>query len=197
MKEVQTAEDYIAAHSAWRDGLVMLVSLLRDTELDESIKWGTPHYTLDGKIVVGIAAFKHHFALWFHQGAFLKDPEGLLYNAQEGKTKGLRQIRFTDPDQIDSGVLQAYIEEAISNERAGKSIDVAEPGKYAMPPILDQALSGNAALKKAFYALTPGRQKEYAEYISSAKRIATRESRLEKILPMIRNGLGLNDKYRE
>ena len=143
MKKVQSAEDYIAAHHAWRDGLALLVSLLRSTELQESIKWGTPHYTLDGKNVVGIAEFKNHFALWFHQGVFLKDPEQILHNAQSGKTKGLRQIRFSHADELEPEILRAYILEAIANEKAGKSIRMAKPGKYTLPPILENALSGD------------------------------------------------------
>ena len=197
MKRAATAEAYIEAHPRWEKGLKKLVSLLRGSGLEETIKWGAPHYSLNGRNVVGIAAFNNHFALWFHQGVFLKDPENILHNAQEGKTKGLRQVRYAHEDEIDEDLLRVYIAEAIENEKSGKSIKTAQPGKYDMPPQLLKALSRNKEAKKAFNALTPGRQKEYAEYISSAKRDSTKESRLIKILPMIIHGLGLNDKYRE
>ena len=197
MKRFQDVDAYIKAHPDWADGLTKLRKLCLDTEMEETVKWGAPHYTIKGKNVVGIAAFKNHFALWFHQGAFLSDPDQLLYNAQEGKTKGLRQIRFTDQSQIKTNVLKKYVREAIENEKKGRSIQIAKPGIYLMPQLLKTRLQKDPNLQNAFDELTPGKQKEFAEYLNEAKREETKIKRLEKIIPLIRNGIGLNDKYRK
>lgn len=196
MKKYQDVEAYIEEHPEWAEGLLLLREIMRSTEMAETIKWGAPHYTINGKNVVGIAAFKNHFALWFHQGAFLSDPNKLLFNAQEGKTKGLRQIRFTDSKQIKKSVLLKYAKEAIANEKAGLGIKPTKSRQFVMPTELQQALQENSKLDSAFKGLTPGRQKEYAEYINEAKRVDTKIKRIEKITPMVLSGVGLNDRYR-
>jgi uncharacterized protein YdeI (YjbR/CyaY-like superfamily) len=196
MERYKDVNAYIVGNPKWTKGLLLLIEIMRSTEMVETLKWGAPHYTLYGKNVVGIAAFKNHFALWFHQGAFLSDPNRLLINAQEGKTKGLRQIRFTDSKQINKRVLAKYVREAIANEKAGLSIKPSKSRQSVMPAELKQALQANSVLESAFQSLTPGRQNEYAEYIHEAKRIETKMKRLEKIIPMVLNGVGLNDQYR-
>ena len=159
------------------------------------MKWGTPTYTFDGKNIVGIAGFKNHCALWFHNGAFLKDPKKHLVNAQEGKTKGLRQWRFESGDKLPVTVLKNFIKQSIENLQAGKTI---KPTKkpLVMPDELKAAMKKRAKLKKAFEGLTPGKQKEYAEHVGSAKQESTRQRRLEKVVPMIEAGVGLHDKYK-
>jgi uncharacterized protein YdeI (YjbR/CyaY-like superfamily) len=196
MERYQDVDAYIDGHPEWAKGLLLLREILCSTEMDETLKWGVPHYTLNGKNVIGLAAFKNHFALWFHQGAFLSDADQLLYNAQEGKTKGLRQIRFTDSKQINKRMLAKYVSEAIANEKAGLSIKPSKSRQSAMPAALKQALQENSELESAFQGLSPGRQNEYAEYIHEAKRTDTKMKRLEKIIPMVLNGVGLNDQYR-
>ena len=163
--------------------------------LEETVKWGTPTYTYAGKNLVGIAGFKNHCALWFHNGAFLKDPDKRLVNAQEGKTKGLRQWRFEPGDKLSISALKSFIKQSIDNQRAGKAI---KPTKktLSVPDELSKALKKKAKLKKAFDALTPGKQREYAEHVGSAKQEATRQRRLEKVIPMIEAGVGLHDKYK-
>lgn len=188
-------DEFTDTHPLFSKGIYQLRSILLDSGLEETVKWGKPVYTFMGKNLVGLAAFKAHFGLWFFQGSFLKDPEKILINAQEGKTKGQRQIRFTSPDQINEVTIRTYVQEAIANQKQGKTIRIT-PKIQAIPEELLEALNKDPELKTSFDNLTPGRQKEYAEYLAEAKRSETRLKRLEKIIPMIRSGIGLNDKYR-
>ena len=167
-----------------------------ETELKEEVKWGTPHYTLNGKLLAGIAGFKNHYALWFHQGVFLKDPHKKLVNAQEGTTRGLRQWRFEAGETIEPNVVLDYIQESIENSLAGKEIKPQKKTGVDIPPFLNAAFTSNQKFDKAFKALTPGKQREYAEHIAEAKWEATKQSRLEKIIPMVIDGTGLHDKYK-
>lgn len=196
MARITSVDAYLAAHPEWADALVALRDVLGTTELEETVKWGAPCYCLEGKNVVGIGAFKGYCGLWFHQGAFLADPDGVLVNAQEGKTRGLRQWRFGAADEIDASRVRAYVEEAIANQRAGREIAPQRAGAVELPAELTAALEADSTAQRAFAALTPGRQREYAAHVADAKRAATRQTRIEKILPMIRAGSGLNDRYR-
>ncbi len=187
---------YIKKHDQWSEVFQAARKTLVASGLEETVKWGTPTYTLDGKNLIGIAGFKNHCALWFHNGAFLKDPDKRLVNAQEGKTKGLRQWRFESGEKLPVRALKAFIKQSIDNQRAGKSIKPDTKKKLNVPDELANAMKKRAKLKKAFDALTPGKQREYADHVSSAKQEATRQRRLEKIIPMIESGVGLHDKYK-
>ncbi|NQV53929.1 MAG: YdeI/OmpD-associated family protein [Flavobacteriales bacterium] len=178
-----------------KDELEILRSILLETELSETIKWGAPHYTLDGKIVLGIAGFKSYAGLWFHQGVFLKDPAKVLVSAQRGATKALRQWRFVSIKDIDTALVKTYVLEAIQNQKDGKEIK-PQPKRVTLPDELKEALAGDVVLSEAFGKLTPGRRNEYAEYIGGAKQEKTRISRLEKCIPMVIHGVGLNDRYK-
>ena len=193
---VKTVDEFIEKHLGWEEEITSLREMLLSTHLEETIKWGAPVYTLDGKNVVGIGAFKNHCALWFFQGALLKENTALLQNAQEGKTKALRQIKFEKGDEIPANSLRKYALEAIQNQKEGKEIKPARDKEVEIPSLLETALENDSDLKKAFFELTRGKQKEYCEYISEAKREATKLSRLEKITPMIKAGQGLHDKYK-
>lgn len=194
-EDKKKVDAYIKKHEQWSTQLSAIRKVINTTELTETIKWGAPHYTYDGKIIVGLAGFKNHCAIWFHQGVFLKDKEKKLINAQEGTTKGLRQWRLEAGDKIESRVLKSYVIEAIENQKAGKKIAPVKK-KLSIPGELAAAFKKSAALKKKFDALTPGKQKEYAEHIASAKQEKTRLTRLEKVKPMIKAGVGLHDKYK-
>ncbi len=196
MSEVDKITTFIEKQSQWKVELEELRKIFLQTELKEEIKWGCPTYTLQGKLVAGFAAFKNHFAIWFHQGVFLKDPYQKLHNAQEGKTKGLRQWKFVKGDHIPPGLILEYLYESIENTKAGKQITPDKSKSVVLPPILNKMLSADKALASSFQSLTPGRQKEYAEYIASAKKEETQRNRLSRIIPMILNGTGLNDKYK-
>lgn len=197
MKKSNNADEYIATQIEWQGGLKQLRSLLVATELEETIKWGIPVYTINNKNVVGLSAFKEYFGLWFYQGAFLKDPAQVLLNAQEGKTKGMRQWRFSSEEDIDPALVTAYLEEAIQNQKDGKMIRPAKPKKeLVLSEELKQFLVENNQLSAAFEQFTIGKKREFSEYIREAKRAATKVQRLEKIRPMILAGEGLNDRYK-
>lgn len=181
----------------WAQEIDCLKSVMAQTPLVETVKWGVPVYTLAGKNLVGIAGFKNFLSLWFYNGVFLKDPANVLYNAQDEKTKALRQWRFENLEQIRSHeeTILAYVREAIANEEAGLSHKPVKK-ELVIPPALQSRLNDNPQLYEAFYNLTPGRQRDYADFISGAKREATQLSRLEKIEPLILAGVGLNDQYK-
>jgi uncharacterized protein YdeI (YjbR/CyaY-like superfamily) len=184
-------------HNAqWEQEVEYLHSIIRKMNLDEAIKWGTTIYTHKGRNVVACGGFNNFFSLWFYDGVFLSDPYKVLVNASEGKTKALRQWRFTGKDEIDEAKIQSYIREAIRNVDEGKTWTPERSAELVIPDALQEALDMDAALNEAFAALSLYKQKEYVEHIETAKRDATRLSRLEKIKPMILEGKGLNDKYR-
>lgn len=196
MKTSKEALEYIESHSKWKDQLNLLRDLLNSFPFVETIKWGIPVYTMDNKNMVGLAAFKNHLALWFYQGALLQENTQLLYNAQEEKTKGLRQIRFDENSPIEPEILKPYVEEAILLHKQGKEIQPEKKQAPEIPPLMEKEFSNKPPFRKKFYELTPGRQREYCGYIKDAKREDTKLKRLEKIIPMINKGIGLNDKYR-
>lgn len=196
MNRYKTVDDYIAASDQWGKELKQLRAILNATELVEEIKRGAPCYTYDGKNVVGMAGFKSYIGLWFHQGALLKDDQKVLINAQEGATKALRQWRMQSAKEIKPAIIKRYVKEAIQLDKDGKGIGPGKKKSIAVPPELRKAIDKTEIAQKKFAELTPGRQREYAEYISSAKREETKQKRPEKILPMIKLGIGLNDKYR-
>ncbi|MEO2059083.1 MAG: DUF1801 domain-containing protein [Mesonia sp.] len=194
---IKTFEEYIEKHQKWKEELQQLRELLLSTELKETIKWGAPTYVLNNKNIVGLGAFKNHCALWFFNGAFLQKNTELLVNAQEEKTKALRQIRFEENDQLQLSVLKKYVEEAIQLQKDGKEIKPRKSKPIEIPTELEKAFKNDASLKSAFEKFTKGKQREFTEHIASAKREATRISRLQKCIPMIKAGIGLNDKYRK
>jgi uncharacterized protein YdeI (YjbR/CyaY-like superfamily) len=196
MKKVTSVEEYIEKNSHFGDELTFLRTLINSTELEENLKWSAPVYSIDGKNVIGLGAFKNHFGIWFFNGVFLKDEKNLLEQAKE-TTKGLRQMRFESMADIDKHAVLSYLKEAIENQKLGKEIKPERKGnKVNVPAELKTALIGNSVLNAAFKLLTPAKQREYADYIDSAKREYTKISRLEKIKPMIIKGIGLNDKYK-
>lgn len=185
---------YIKKHSQWSNQLTQLRTMLLSTELSECIKWGMPTYVLDKKNIVSFSAYKNHYGMWFFQGVFLKDEAGILKNAQEGKTKAMRQVRIESGDYLDIVLLKQYVEEAIQNQKEGKEIKKEKPKaksysqKLNFSPELNDALEKHRDTKKSFLSLTAIQQKDYNQYISQAKRKATKLSRLEKILPLIARG---------
>ena len=197
MSNPSKIEAYFKTEHPFKDAILTLRSIIKRTALEETFKWSAPVYTLDGKNVAGLGRFKHHFGVWFFNGSLINDKYGRLHNAQEGKTKALRQLRYTDVSEIKEDELVYYLNEAISNQKRGLEVKAAKPSKkIALPVELTQAFSEDHNLEKAFKALTPGRQKEYAEHIASAKQEKTRLSRLEKATPLILDGKGLHDKYK-
>lgn len=194
MEKISSIDNYIES-SPRKEELARLRQILLDCNLTEEIKWGAPAYTYQGKNVAGLAAFKSYVGLWFHQGALLKDKEKKLINAQEGKTRALRQWRFASVKEIQPRLIKAYVMEAIQLMKDGRSIKPAAKKKIDLPEELVRALK-NKKVATIFQALTPFKQREYIEYVAEAARPETRQKRVEKIVPMILKGIGLNDKYR-
>ncbi|WP_108805446.1 YdeI family protein [Aquimarina sp. Aq107] len=197
MENNKTVDTFINSKLHWKKSLELLRSIMISTEMEETMKWGTPTYMIGGKNVIGLTAFKSYVGIWFHQGVFLKDDQGKLINAQEGKTKGLRQWRFSSYEEIEKDLVLQYVLEAIQNQKDGKEITIKKPStNINIPEELKVILEANKDLKNSFEKLPRFKQKEYAEYITNAKRDTTKASRLEKITPMILRGVGLGDKYR-
>ena len=195
MKRFKTVDEYIAGQEEWSSELKRLREIVNSTQLEETVKWGFPCYTLKGKNVVGLGSFKSYFGVWFFNGVFMKDKAKKLINAQEGRTKGMRQWRMTSPDEIDEKLLLEYLAEAIQNQRDGKIVK-PEKKPLVIPDELEEAFSSNVALKKAFEEFNLTKKREFAEHILEAKQDATKQKRLEKVIPMILEKVGLNDKYR-
>ena len=196
MKRAKTADEFFAQDLHHREHLDVLRTVLLETELKEEIKWGMPVYTLNGKNVVGLGSFKAYAGLWFYQGTFLEDPAKVLINAQEGKTRGMRQWRFVGTDKVDSSLVRKYVSEAIENQKLGKEIKV-ERKELVIPDILQRELDSHKTLRSIFEAMSLSHKREYAEHIAEAKREDTRKRRLEKVKAMILDGTSLNDKYRK
>lgn len=179
----------------WPEELEFLQSIIAKTELIETTKWGGCVYVLNGKNVLGIGGFKNYFTIWFFNGVFLKDEKQVLVNAQEGVTKSLRQWRFSSKEEVNEAAVLQYIFEAIENEKQGKNFK-PEKGKIIISELFQKELDADTNLSEAFLKFSPYKQKEFLEYIETAKREETKRSRIEKIKPMILENIGLNDKYR-
>lgn len=193
---LSTVDDFINNAKVWQKELILLRNIIERTGLKENIKWGTPVYTYQNKNILGLAAFKNYVGVWFFNGALLKDPLNVLTNAQDGKTIAMRQWRFTSSEEIDEKKLLLYINEAIENQKNGIEIKPVRKKEFSIPKLLNKAFEEDKALETAFKALSEFKQKEYSEYIESAKREETKLQRLEKIKPLVFSGVGLNDKYR-
>ncbi|WP_440066771.1 YdeI/OmpD-associated family protein [Tenacibaculum discolor] len=188
---------YIQDKSNWAQELNLLRSVFLDLPVEETIKWGAPVYVYKGKNIVGLSAFKNYYGLWFFQGCFLTDKEEVLENAQEGKTQAMRQWRFNQLDEINIVLIKQYVLEAIKNSEEGKELKPKKNTKpLVIPENLQLELDKNDRLNETFSEFTLSKQREFTDYISEAKRETTKEKRLVKIIPMILNGIGLYDKYK-
>jgi uncharacterized protein YdeI (YjbR/CyaY-like superfamily) len=179
----------------WKDEYERLREIVLDCGLTEELKWGCPCYTLEGSNVVLIHGFKEYCALLFHKGALLKDPKKAMIQQTEN-VQSARQMRFKHLDQISDmeGVIKLYIKEAIKIEKSGVKVQMKKTSEFSMPEEFKKRLDKSASLKKAFEALTPGRQRGYLLYFSSAKQAKTREERIDKYAPKILKGKGLEDE---
>ncbi|MGG4146622.1 YdeI family protein [Paenibacillus algorifonticola] len=185
---------FLSKSKKWKEEYEKLRAIVLDCELTEDFKWMHPCYTLDNKNIVLIHGFKEYCALLFHKGALLRDTHGMLIQQTEN-VQAARQIRFTSVQQIVEmeTILKAYIFEAIEVEKAGLEVAFKKNSEYAIPEELQNKLDEIPALKTAFEALTPGRQRAYIFYFSEPKQSKTRQSRVEKYMQQILNGKGLKD----
>ena len=197
MKGARNAEEFILENPGWQRELITLREIFLSTGLEETIKWGIPVYTIGADNVAGMAAFKSYVGIWFYQGALLKDETGKLIVAQEGVTKALRQWRFDSYEEIENGrdMIIAFVKESVDNFAKGKIIKPSRGSELVLPEDLNARLDADPSLKMAFENLSLSRRRDFAEHIATAKREETRNARLEKIIPMILRGEGLNDKY--
>jgi uncharacterized protein YdeI (YjbR/CyaY-like superfamily) len=178
----------------WQEEFEKLRTIILDCGLTEELKWGVPCYTFQKSNIVLMHGFKEYCAILFVKGALLKDARGVLIQ-QTKNVQAARQIRFTHVREIVKlePILKAYIHEAIEVEKAGLKVDYKKTSEFVIPREFQNKLDENLALKEAFYALTPGRQRQYLFYFSQPKLSKTRESRVEKCMDLILDGMGLND----
>ena len=179
----------------WEKELLFLKSIIDKTELVETIKWGAPIYVYNKRNVIGIGGFKDYFAIWFLNGVFIKDEKKRLINAQEDKTKSMRQWRFTSKEQVNEKEVLEYILEAIENEKQGKIIKPSKK-EAIVSELLQKEMDLNPTLAEAFQKFAPYKQYEFLEYIETAKQEKTKLTRIEKVIPMSLGNVGLKDKYR-
>jgi len=185
---------FFAKDSQWQKEYEKLRKIILDCGLIEELKWGCPCYTFENTNIVLIHGFKEYCALLFFKGALLNDPNGILIQ-QTKNVQSARQIRFTNVREIVKmeKILKAYVYEAIEVERAGLKVKLKKTSEFKTPEEFQKRLDKNTALKKAFDALTPGRQRAYIFYFSQVKQSKTREARVEKYIKQILSGKGLDD----
>jgi uncharacterized protein YdeI (YjbR/CyaY-like superfamily) len=185
---------YFNNPSKWQEEIRKLRKIVLDCGLTEELKWGCPCYTFEKTNIVLIHVFKDYCALLFFKGALLNDTNNILIQ-QTKNVQAARQIRFTNAREIVKmkAALKAYIYEAIEVEKAGLKVKLKKTTDFTIPEELQQKLDKSAALKSAFFTLTPGRQRAYIYYFSQPKLSTTRESRVEKKMPQILKGKGLDD----
>lgn len=196
MVTYKSADDFFKNNKLWNDELLVLREIILESGLVETIKWGAPVYTYDGKNIAGIAGFKSYFGIWFFQGALLKDKGQLLVSGNEGNTKAMRQLRIFNKKEINKKIILAYIKESIAHIDEGIAIKPDKNKPLIIPSELQSALNKNKKLSSQFDKLNLTKKREFVEYIDTAKQEKTKQSRLEKIIPMINEGIGLNDKYK-
>lgn len=188
-------DQFLEKSSNWKKEMTLLREIILDNkDLTEDYKWMHPCYTLQGKNVVLIHGFKDYCALLFHKGVLLKDPEGILIQQTEN-VQSARQMRFTGINQIkqQKAIIKDYIKEAVAIQRSGKKVTLKETKDFSFPEELAIKLKEDKDLHNAFYALTPGRQRAYLFYFGQAKQSQTRVSRIEKYIPKILDGKGIDD----
>jgi len=186
---------YLSKAKKWQEEMKKLRMIILGCQLTEELKWGVPCYTFQKSNIVLIHVFKEYCALLFFKGALLNDANGILIK-QTKNTQAARQIRFTNVREIVEmeTILKAYIYEAIEVEKAGLKVNFKKTTEFIIPEEFQNKLDEIPALKTAFDALTPGRQRAYHLYFSAPKQSKTRESRVEKCMQQILNGKGLNDQ---
>jgi uncharacterized protein YdeI (YjbR/CyaY-like superfamily) len=188
-------DEFLSTAQKWQDEMKQLRMIVLDCGLTEEYKWMHPCYTFKKKNIVLIHGFKEYCALLFHKGVLLQDPHGILIRQTEN-VQAARQVRFTNVQEIIElePILETYIYEAIEVEKAGLKVKMKKTSDFPVPEEFQHKLDEDPALKRAYDALTPGRQRAYLFYFSQAKQSKTRKRRVEKCIPQILVGKGLNDR---
>jgi uncharacterized protein YdeI (YjbR/CyaY-like superfamily) len=183
---------FVSRAKAWQGEIQKLRLILVECGLEEELKWGKPCFLFEGKNVAIIQPFKEHCSLMFFKGALLEDVHGLL-RSQGENTQSAMRLEFTSEAQVKKAVVKSYVKQAIAVEKAGLSVDFKAKRELELPEELTQRLERDGKLAKAFYALTAGRQRGYVLHFAGAKRSETRSARIEKCVPRILAGRGMND----
>ncbi|MFL9832614.1 YdeI/OmpD-associated family protein [Chryseobacterium terrae] len=189
------AEQFFGKAKKWKEEFYLLREIISENDsLEEDYKWMHPCYTLDGKNVVLIHGFKEYFALLFHKGVLMKDPDRILIQQTEN-VQSARQIRFKNIEDVEKQreIIKKYIQEAVEIEKSGQKVELKKASEYPVCEEFQKALDEDKILNKSFYALSPGRQKGYLFYFNQAKQSKTRESRIEKYYQNILDGKGIDD----
>ncbi|MEZ4888644.1 MAG: YdeI family protein [Chitinophagales bacterium] len=191
---MEKVDKFIEKQKRWKEESKLLRKICLECGLEEDFKWMHPCYTFQGKNIVLIHGFKEYCALLFHKGALLKDTNNILIQQTEN-VQAARQIRFTNKKEIVDleEIIKVYIYEAVEVEKAGVEVQMKKTSEFNMPDEFKKALENDHELESAFQALTPGRQRGYLLYFSQAKQSKTRALRIEKYIPKIFEGKGLND----
>jgi len=184
---------FVSRAKEWRGEIEKLRSILLECGLDEALKWGKPCFSFEGKNVAIIQPFKAHCSLMFFKGALLQDTRGLLRSQGENTQSALR-LEFTSEARVTKAVVKSYVKQAIAVEQAGLEVDFKAKRELELPEELTQILQKDRRLAKAFYALTPGRQRGYVLHFTAAKQSQTRTARIEKCVPKILAGMGFNER---
>lgn len=186
----------MAYRDRWKSEIAEARRVLAGLGMTEERKWGKPTFTMDGKNIVILQGFKEYFALGFFQGALLKDPRKVL--VQLGQTQAARVMKFTGAKEIAAraAIIKAYVREAIAIAKSGKQVPKRTTSDFPVPKELTEKFQGDPRFKRAFEALTPGRQRSYLYHFAAAKQSATRRARIEKAIPAILEGKGFLDKPR-
>ena len=187
-------DEFLDNAKQWKEEYTKLRMIVLDCPLTEELKWGVPCYTYNGANVVLIHGFKEYCAVLFVKGSLLRDTHGILIQ-QTANVQAGRQIRFTNVQEIvaQEDNLKAYIHEAIEIEKSGLEVEFKKSAEFAVPEELQDKFAETPELKAAFESLTPGRQRAYLLHFSEPKQSKTREARIEKYMPQILKGKGLND----
>lgn len=187
-------EQFLSKAKKWQDEMTLLREIILECNLTEDFKWMHPCYTLDNANIVLIHGFKDYCSLLFFKGVLMKDEKGILIQQTEN-VQDRRQIRFKNVEEIEKleSIIKDYINEATAIEKAGLKVVMKTTAEFNVPQEFKIVLDDMPELNKAFYALTPGRQKAYLLYFSSAKQAKTREARIEKYMDKILDGKGLDD----
>ena len=194
MNKNSKVDEFLRKSKQWQEEFEKLRIIILDCGLNEELKWGNPCYTFRKSNIVLMHGFKEYCALLFFKGALLKDPKGILIQQTEN-VQGARQIRFTNVREIVKmkTILKSYIKEAIEVDKAGLKVNFKKTSEFKIPEEFQNKLNKIPALKTAFHALTPGRQRAYILYFSQPKQSQTRATRVEKSMPQILKGKGLDD----
>lgn len=191
--QVSRVDAFVSRVKNWKKEIQALRSILLDCGLEEDLKWGKPCFMYEGSNLAIIQPFKEHCCLMFFKGALLQDNHGLL-RSQGANTQSALRLEFTSSGQVSKTVVKSYVKQAIAVEKAGLTVDFRAKNDLEQPEELVQALNTNNKLKNAFYALTPGRQRAYVLHFKAAKQSKTRVARIEKCIPMILAGKGMDDR---